>query len=165
LGQRALSVGRQAGYLQVVGIKLGEAWPQGHPRSVEQLTAESFRPAGIWQTKGITVSKSTASWVGRGAQLLDIRIEGLGNDQAFGEDCLLGVCFILGVPHHAQFLRVHDVPDETEPGRTVQVGTHDPQDNYADMLRLYACRSYETVDLTELGFPGKYVVMIHPFET
>ena len=29
---------------------------------------------------------------------------------------------------------------------------------------LYECRSYEPVDLTELGVPGQYVVMIHPFE-
>jgi len=109
------------------------------------------------------MSKSSASWVGRGAQLLDIRIEGL-RDQAFGEDCLLGVCFILGVPHHAQFLRVYELPGQDEPDRAVQTGTLDPHDRYRDMQRFYQCRSYETVDLTELGFPGKYVVMIHPFE-
>ena len=109
------------------------------------------------------MSKAPATWVDRGVQLLDIRIEGL-RDLAFGEDCLLGVCFILGVPHHAQFLRVHDVPGQGDPDKTVQAGTLDPQDRYADMQRFYECRSYETVDLTELGFPGKYVVMIHPFE-
>jgi hypothetical protein len=109
------------------------------------------------------VSKSPASWVGRGKQLLDIRIEGL-RDQAFGEDCLLGVCFILGVPHHAQFLRVLDVPVPDDLDRTVQAGTLDPHDRYQDMQRFYECRSYETVDLTERGFPGRHVVMIHPFE-
>jgi hypothetical protein len=108
------------------------------------------------------VAKSPSSWVGRGQQLLDIRIEGL-RDQAFGEDCLLGVCFILGVPHHAQFLRVHDVPGQDDPDRTIQVGTLDPHNRYADMQRFYECCNYETVDLTELGFAGKYVVMIHPF--
>ena len=109
------------------------------------------------------MSKSLTSWVGRGKQLLDIRIEGL-RDQAFGEDCLLGICFILGVPLHAQFLRVHEVPGPDDPDRTVQAGTLDPHGRYADMQRFYECRSYETVDLTELGFPGKHVVMIHPFE-
>jgi hypothetical protein len=109
------------------------------------------------------MSESPASWVGRGKQLLDIRIEGL-RDQAFGEDCLLGACFILGVPHHAQFLRVHDGPALDDLDRTVQAGTLDPHDRYAGMQRIYQCGSYETVDLTELGFPGKYVVMIHPFE-
>ena len=33
------------------------------------------------------MSKSPASWVDRGKQLLDIRIDGL-RDQTFGEDCL-----------------------------------------------------------------------------
>lgn len=83
---------------------------------------------------------------------------------AFGEDCLLGVCFILGVPHHAQFLRVHDVPGLDDPHWTVQAGTLDPHDRYDDMQRFYEGWSYATVDLTELGFHGKYVVMIHPFE-
>ena len=108
------------------------------------------------------MANSPRSWVGRGAKLLDIRIEGLW-DQAFGEDCLLGVCLILGVPHHAQFLRVHEAPDPEDSERTVQAGNLDPQSRYADMQQFYESRRYQTVDLTVLGFRSEYAVMIHPF--
>jgi hypothetical protein len=50
-----------------------------------------------------------------------------------------------------------------DPDRTVQAGTLDPHNRYAVMQRFYECGNYVTVDLTELGFAGKYVVMIHPF--
>ena len=83
---------------------------------------------------------------------------------AFSEVCLLCVCFILSVPHHAQFLRVYDAPSLDDRNRIAQAGTLDPHDRYANMQRIYGCRSYETVELTELGFPGRYVVMVHPFE-
>jgi hypothetical protein len=92
------------------------------------------------------MSKSQTSWVGRGKQLLGIRVEGL-RDQAFGEDCLLGVCFILARAHHAQFLRVRDVPAWDDPDWTVQAGTLDPHSRYAaisagrgqsDLLSLYS---------------------------
>jgi hypothetical protein len=99
------------------------------------------------------MAKSPASWVGRGKQLLDIRIEGL-RDQAFGEDCLLGVCFILGVPHHAQFLRVHDVPGPDDPDRTVQAGTLDPHDRYTpgDRVSHLVFRMVPLKDLSAGGF-------------
>ena len=71
------------------------------------------------------------------------------------KDCLVGTCYILRAPHHAQFLRITDVPDPENPARVIQAPALDPQGRYDDLQRLYPARDYCSVDLTPYGYVGR----------
>lgn len=98
-----------------------------------------------------------------GFQILDVQIEDITRHEE-DEDTLLGTCHILGVPHHAQFIRVEDVEGEDDGfGRpSLQQPTNDPHGRYDDMQKVYAGRCY-TVNLEQFGFEGQWVVLIHPY--
>jgi hypothetical protein len=76
-------------------------------------------------------------------------------DHEEDEDTIHGTVVLLGVSHHAQFIRV------TEDGDGVQVPTRDPHERYADMQRIYDV-NYQTVQIP--GFEGNWVLLIHPGE-
>lgn len=98
-----------------------------------------------------------------GFQILDVKIEDIEQHDE-DEDTLLGTCHILGVPHHAQFVRVEDIEGEDDGfGRPlIQQPTNDPHGRYDDMQKLYEGR-YCTVSLKQFGFAGRWAVAIHPY--
>jgi len=80
-------------------------------------------------------------------QIPDIRITNLRSLAEDAEDTLLGICTIVGVDHHVQFVRVErDEVGEQRP-------TRDPHGRYKDMQQLYD-GIYHTVSLEEFGFEG-----------
>lgn len=74
------------------------------------------------------------------------------------ESVLHSTLEILGVPHHVDFIEVHDV-DQGE--GAVQEPVLDPHNRYEDMQRAYEGR-YQAVQLP--GHPGKrFVVLVLPY--
>ncbi len=92
--------------------------------------------------------------VDRGPLVLD-RLNDLGPEEA----CLKAVIEVLGVPHHAYLIAVHEVAGED--GASEQVAVRDPHDRLGDVQRLNDGR-LATVRVP--GFPGDYVLVIFPFE-
>jgi hypothetical protein len=81
-----------------------------------------------------------------------MRIEGLRAVE--GEAALLGTVYILGVLHHAWFVRVEDQDGD-------QVAVDDPHGRLEEFQQLDADRgAMQTV--TVPGYPGRYVVVIYP---
>jgi hypothetical protein len=70
------------------------------------------------------------------------------------EDALLGTIDIFGVSHHAWFVRVEERDDEL-------VGVNDPYDRLEEIFSAVQGRP-ETVEVP--GFPGRYAVLIYPYE-
>ena len=83
---------------------------------------------------------------------VDSYIEGIR--QIEGEAALLGSVYILGVLHHAWFVRVEDRDGE-------QVTVDDPYGRLEDFYRLDAdAGPFQTVEVP--GFEGEYVLVIYP---
>ena len=71
-----------------------------------------------------------------------------------GEEALLGSIHILGILHHAWFVRVEDVDDD-------QVAVDDPHGRLEEFHQLDAdAGRLQTVEVP--GFPGQYVLVIYP---
>ena len=92
------------------------------------------------------------------SQILRIAIRDIVMSDPGVEDYLLGTCVVNGVPHHAEFIRVHDVEDEdgrqyrslltirtvaTTTGRTTTTG------------------HYQTMKVP--GFEGDWAMVIFPY--
>jgi hypothetical protein len=81
-----------------------------------------------------------------------LRIEGLRAIE--GEASMLGTVYILGVLHHAWFVRVEEQDGD-------QVAVDDPHGRLEDFQQLDADRgSMQTVNVP--GYPGEYIVVIYP---
>ena len=71
-----------------------------------------------------------------------------------GEAALLGTAYILGVLHHAWFVRVVERDGD-------QVAVDDPYDRLAEFHQLDAdAGRMQTVQVP--GYPGDYVLVIYP---
>lgn len=117
----------------------------GYGKAVETVTRDMLTPDGVEP----------------GIQILDIRIHSIQPSPNEGE-VLAGVCSILGVEHHAKFVRVHEVheEDERESG-TFQEPISDVYGLYDEIRRINDGGRFATVKLP--GFEGEYVMVIYPF--